>query len=191
MDMNGCNGTSTFTVHNVVLTSSIMGLNNVTQNNVENYYVTQNLTSTYNWSVTGGILQSGIGTNSVDVLWNTAGQGSIYVIETDVNGCIGDTTSLVVTVFQSTSITENTSQQISIYPNPSENIFNITFTNEEQQEIELRIFNVVGECVFVESKQQFVGEYTKQIDLTKDAKGIYLIEIETENGVINKKLMLQ
>jgi hypothetical protein len=39
--------------------------------------------------------------------------------------------------------------------------------------------------------QQFIGEYTKQIDLTKNAKGIYFLEIETNNGVINKKLILQ
>jgi len=191
MDMNGCNGTSIFTVHNVVLTSSITGLNNVMQNNVENYYVTQNSTSTYNWGATGGILQSGLGTNSVDVLWNIAGQGSIYVIETDVNGCIGDTISLVVTVFQSTGITENQSQQISIYPNPSRDIFNITFTTEQKQNLRVRILNIIGEEVYKEDLQQFIGEYTKQIDLKENPKAIYFLEIETDNGVINKKLILQ
>ena len=39
--------------------------------------------------------------------------------------------------------------------------------------------------------EQFVGEYTKQIDLTNNAKGIYFLEIETIDGVINKKLILQ
>ena len=39
--------------------------------------------------------------------------------------------------------------------------------------------------------KQFIGEYTKQIDLTDNAKGIYFLEIETEDGVINKKLMFQ
>ena len=106
--MNGCSGVSNpFTVHNIVSTSTITGLSNVMQNTVENYVVTLNATSTYNWGVTGGILQTGLGTNSVDVFWNTPGQGSIYVIETDANGCVGDTVSLVVTIFQSTDINEN------------------------------------------------------------------------------------
>ena len=39
--------------------------------------------------------------------------------------------------------------------------------------------------------QQFIGEYTKQIDLTNNAKGIYFLEITTNNGVVNKKLILQ
>ena len=30
-----------------------------------------------------------------------------------------------------------------------------------------------------------------QIDLTNNAKGIYFLEIETGDGVINKKLILQ
>ena len=42
-----------------------------------------------------------------------------------------------------------------------------------------------------EDLQQFIGEYTKQIDLTNNAKKIYFLEIETNNGVINKKFILQ
>jgi hypothetical protein len=36
-----------------------------------------------------------------------------------------------------------------------------------------------------------VDKYNKQIDLTNNAKGIYFLEIETNDGVINKKLILQ
>jgi hypothetical protein len=39
--------------------------------------------------------------------------------------------------------------------------------------------------------QQFIGEYTKQINLHENAKGIYFLEIETNDGVVNKKLILQ
>jgi len=43
----------------------------------------------------------------------------------------------------------------------------------------------------MESKQQFFGEYTKQINLKDYPKAIYFLEIETDDGVINKKLILQ
>jgi hypothetical protein len=39
--------------------------------------------------------------------------------------------------------------------------------------------------------QQFIGEYTKQITLNENAKGIYFLEIESNGGVNNKKLILQ
>ena len=47
----------------------------------------------------------------------------------------------------------------------------------------------VGDAV--EELQQFVGEYVKQVDLNTYSKGIYFLEIETQQGVINKKLTLQ
>jgi hypothetical protein len=80
---------------------------------------------------------------------------------------------------------------LDVYPNPSEDIFNVTFTSEDVQDLKVRILNVIGEELINESLEQFVGEYTKQIDLTNNAKGIYFLEIETNDGIINKKLILQ
>ena len=42
-----------------------------------------------------------------------------------------------------------------------------------------------------ENLEQFVGEYTKAIDLATYTKGVYFLEITTNNGVVNKKLILQ
>ncbi|MBC8266378.1 MAG: PKD domain-containing protein [Flavobacteriales bacterium] len=131
--------------------------------------------------------------------WNTTettqqitptANGTYWVIVADVNQCISDTIYFNVT-WISTDITELNIVDLSIYPNPSEDVFNITFTSEKKQNIEIRIFNGLGERVFVESKQQFFGEYTKQIDLKETPKAIYFLEIETEKGIINKKLILQ
>ena len=67
----------------------------------------------------------------------------------------------------------------------------MTFTSEDIQNLKVRILNVVGEIIISEDLEQFIGEYTKQINLTNNAKGIYFLEITTNNGVINKKLILQ
>ena len=80
---------------------------------------------------------------------------------------------------------------LDVYPNPSRDIFNISFTSETVQNLKLRVLNVVGEELIADDLQQFVGEYTKQINLQDNAKGIYFLEIETDNGIINKKLILQ
>ena len=48
----------------------------------------------------------------------------------------------------------------------------------------------LGEELVNEELKQFIGEYTKQINLSDNAKGIYFLEIETNEGVINKKLIL-
>jgi hypothetical protein len=80
---------------------------------------------------------------------------------------------------------------LDVYPNPSRDIFNVTFTSEDVQNLDVRIINVIGEVVYTEKLNEFVGEYTKQVDLSTYTKGVYFLEITTDNGVINKKLILQ
>jgi hypothetical protein len=78
-----------------------------------------------------------------------------------------------------------------VYPNPSRDIFNITFSSIEIQNFEVKIVNLLGEIIFTENKKEFVGQYTKQFDLATYPKGIYMLEIEMDDGVVNKKLVLQ
>ena len=80
---------------------------------------------------------------------------------------------------------------LAVYPNPSRDVFNVTFTSEDVQNLEVRVLNVVGEVVYTENLEQFVGEYTKAIDLATYTKGVYFLEITTNTGVVNKKLILQ
>ena len=48
--------------------------------------------------MSGGSIESGQGTNSIDVIWNNSGGSSLSVIETDVNGCVGEEISLSVNI---------------------------------------------------------------------------------------------
>ena len=80
---------------------------------------------------------------------------------------------------------------LDVYPNPSRDVFSVSFTSEDVQNLEVRVINVIGEVVYTENLVEFVGEYTKQVDLSTYTKGVYFLEITTDNGVINKKLILQ
>jgi hypothetical protein len=85
----------------------------------------------------------------------------------------------------------STINSLAIYPNPSRDKFNVSFTSDTKQDLKVRIMNVVGEELINDNLQQFIGEYTKQINLSDNAKGIYFLEIETSDGIINKKLIVQ
>ena len=80
---------------------------------------------------------------------------------------------------------------LDVYPNPSKNIFNISFSSEIMQDFKLRIINLIGAEIYTEKREGFIGEYTKRISLANYGKGIYFLEIETNNGIVNKKLILQ
>jgi hypothetical protein len=55
----------------------------------------------------------------------------------------------------------------------------------------LIVLNLIGEEIVNDNLEQFVGEYTKQINLSDNAKGIYFLKITTNDEVINKNLILQ
>ena len=84
-----------------------------------------------------------------------------------------------------------TINNLDVYPNPSRDIFNVSFTSEDVQNLDVRIINVIGEVVYTDNLNKFVGEYTKQVNLSNYTKGVYFLEITTDNGVINKKIILQ
>jgi hypothetical protein len=80
---------------------------------------------------------------------------------------------------------------LEVYPNPSNDIFNVTFASEETQTINVKVVNMIGEEVYTENLEEFVGQYTKSIDLNTQPKGVYFLEITTDKGGINKKIVLQ
>ena len=54
------------------------------------YTCNNNAGSTYTWAVNNGVIASGQGTNSVNILWGAEGVGSVSVAETTADGCVGD-----------------------------------------------------------------------------------------------------
>ncbi|MGC9330811.1 MAG: T9SS type A sorting domain-containing protein [Bacteroidales bacterium] len=81
------------------VTSSITGSTSVCTNDTNVVYSVTNTTgSTYTWTITGGTIASGQGTDSIEVNWGSAGMvGNIEVVEH--NGCTyGDPVNLSVVI---------------------------------------------------------------------------------------------
>jgi len=80
---------------------------------------------------------------------------------------------------------------LEVYPNPSRDIFNVSFVSDEVQNLDISITNVVGEAIYTADLDQFVGQFTKEVSLATYPKGVYFLQITTDKGVITKKLTLQ
>ena len=148
----------------------------------------------------GSVLESTVngGFMPYSYLWNTlattediniTSSGLYWLVVTDSLSCPVDTAYYNGVLH--TSISEIGISDLKVYPNPSRDIFNIVFSSNTIQNLDVRVINVIGEVIFSEDLDKFIGEYTKQINLHENAKGIYLLEIETNDGVVNKKLILQ
>ena len=71
------------------------------------------------------------------------------------------------------------------------NYINIQFINTQKSNLELIIFNSIGETIYKESALNHTGEYRTSINLARYSNSIYFIQIKTDNGIIYKKIISQ
>ena len=90
-----------------------------------------------------------------------------------------------------TSVFLENIENFTIYPNPTKNIIIIQFTSVISQSLEVRIISALGEIVYIDNIKNHIGLYSNPISIGKYSKGIYLLRIKTDNGIINKKVLLQ
>ena len=72
-----------------------------------------------------------------------------------------------------------------IYPNPSENIFNIKFKNNN--EFEFEVYDITGKIIVDKTK---VSRDSYQLDMSSYSTGMYFINIKANNQSATRKLML-
>lgn len=86
------------TINPIPLTTSISGPANLCADSSGIYSVTGLSGSNFNWSISGGVITSGQGTNTINVTWGSSGGGSLSVIETSTDGCAGAPQNLNVII---------------------------------------------------------------------------------------------
>ena len=80
---------------------------------------------------------------------------------------------------------------LNIYPNPTSGIFNISFVSEDENSFNLKILDSYGKIIEIENKELFIGEFTKQVNLSEYPRGIYIVQIKTNDSFISKRIVLQ
>jgi hypothetical protein len=161
------------------ISTTITGSSSVDPSSAYTYSVPADPNVTYSWSVTNGTINSGQGTNSVSVTFN--GSGSVSVSLTD-GGCQGTDTKNVTA--NPTAIDEAAGINASVYPNPSNGIFNLQL--ERTDALSIRIMDVSGRII---RSEQLAGSTLYSIDLQSAKVGVYTMEIETAEGRTFKQLI--
>ena len=75
-----------------------------------------------------------------------------------------------------------------IFPNPNEGKFTVT-VKEMEQSYDINVYNLIGEMVYHWESNGSAGEKT-EINLSKQPKGIYLVELDTEGRNLIKKVVV-
>ena len=79
---------------------------------------------------------------------------------------------------------------IVIFPNPSIDVFNLTFNLNDLSDINLKVSNILGVTLFTDKSNSRIGNYSSKIDLNTYSKGTYFLEIRINSQVYFRKLIL-
>lgn len=79
-----------------------------------------------------------------------------------------------------------------MYPNPTNNITNLSFNIDKTQNISVEIYNMLGENVYTTNEGSMsAGQHILSIDCSSFPSGIYLVKFNADKVVSTNKLIIQ
>ena len=156
------------------------------------------------WCYFDGTLLAGCPIADTTSTRNTSGSFGLYTFQMDADGIAGYFDNIVVKQFQSpTSVEDYDAPEIpenmylsQNYPNPFNPTTNIIYNLKEAQDVQLVIYDILGEKVkTLVSQYQSPGQYTiswnGQNDLGNKVKsGIYIYSLKAGDVFVSKKMLM-
>lgn len=103
-----------------------------------------------------------------------------YIANPGVNPCS------VTPGFEETNI-----ETFSVYPNPTAGDFGINISLKENENILVRISDVAGKTVYERNENLKAGNNRLMISSNRLSKGIYMLQLVTENSVNTQKIVIK
>ena len=150
------------------------------------YTYTATAGSTYEWTIVGGDILEGNGTNELSVVWNVGGAGSVCVTETNADGCSGEQVCLIVDVNLS-AVSEMLDGTLELFPVPAVENLHLVWTGPTLDNAFVTLRDAAGRVV----KLQQVGE-RDVLDIGALSAGSYMLEFTVPaRGSIQRRIMIQ
>lgn len=150
------------------------------------YTYTATAGSTYEWTIVGGDILEGNGTNELSVVWNVGGAGSVCVTETNADGCSGEQECLIVNVNLS-SVSEMLDGTLELFPVPAVENLHLVWSGPTLDNAFVTLRDAAGRVV----KLQQVGE-RDVLDIGALSAGSYMLEFTVPaRGSIRRRIMIQ
>jgi hypothetical protein len=177
---SGATGPDTLVLAGYIHVSATPVVPTITQNGT---LLTSSPSITYQWQF-----------NAVDVPGATnqsftATQTGFYTILTgNAEGCISSQTIYILMTGMDEAIKR---QQLTISPNPSSGIFNLSLADIDPGEIELAVLNSMGLIIYQKVEMITSSQAILQLDLGSIGEGSYQLRIKAKRGIVNGKLLIQ
>jgi len=88
--------------------------------------------------------------------------------------------------------TESADFSLTVFPNPSEGLFNVVVHTAKDETLQLTVYDILGKKIFQSVNILYTGKNILQLDLTQRIAGIYLLEClftNPNNGKQNRSYL--
>jgi len=131
---------------------------------------------------------TGVTGNMFDASVAGAGNWTVTYSFTDGNGCTNTATQTIYVDLCAGIEPIIINNGFNIYPNPSNGNFTVEIGLTENNKVELILQNALGQIVSSETYQMSAGMNKVEIKESALAKGIYFMQVRTNDEVITKKI---
>jgi photosystem II stability/assembly factor-like uncharacterized protein len=76
---------------------------------------------------------------------------------------------------------------MSVYPNPAKTQINVVW--DKSDEVTIRIYNSLGKLMYYTKNESLINDL--KIDVSQYASGLYFVKVNTINGLVTKKLIVE
>ncbi len=84
----------------------------------------------------------------------------------------------------------STVNKLNIYPNPSNGMFTLSYSLNAGGNVKTTLVNELGQIVYDKTEQRSSGNITEQLSLENLASGIYSLRMQTDNGIMVRKVAI-
>jgi hypothetical protein len=155
---------------------------------IQTYTVVGGAGATFNsWTASNGaIITSGNNTlGAITVNYSGATSSTVTLTCRAFNACgqaAAQSTLLVTVNACRTAGSVVASEQLSAYPNPTSGKLNVTFNATSKEKYTLKITDMIGNILVSQANTATEGDNLQELDLSKVAKGMYLLSIQREGA---------
>ena len=147
-------------------------------------------------SASGGIAHWDFGTGdtaiaSGAVQYDYTANGNYTVTLSVINGCGSTDSTFTVNVTGIGIVEPSFGKSLSIYPNPTLGNVNIDFSVNGVDDVTISIVNALGQTISKQKLGNVSGEVNHNINLSSKPKGVYLVQIESNEGRVIRRITLQ
>ena len=116
--------------------------------------------------------------------------GNYSVTASDADGCT-QTAIQEVTVLSSVADLNQLKASVKVFPNPNNGDFSLSYTLNEAQEVSLFVVDITGQVILSQDIVATSGENNHQLNLNKAAAGIYFVRLQTADGSVNTRMIVE